>query len=83
MKHIRAVIAGVEGTVLGLSVLTLSNERGTLYPPHYYMPPPPKIFRPCDGPAYLREVTFGIPKVLKCDKNFTLLLDLVTREMSA
>ena len=39
MKHIRAVIiAGVEGTVLGLSVLTLSNERGTLYPPHYYMP---------------------------------------------
>ena len=43
VKHIRAVIAGVEGTVLGLSVLTLSNEGGALYPPHYYMPPPPRF----------------------------------------
>ena len=42
---------GVASRIL-VDKLTLSQPWGTLFPPHYYVPPPPKIFRLCDDPAF-------------------------------
>ena len=43
--------------------LTLSQPKGSLCPPHYYVTPLPRIFRSCDGPALLLKSRF---LYLKC-----------------
>ena len=36
--------------------LTLSQPGGQIMPTTVLRAPPPRIFRPCDGPAYVKDV---------------------------
>ena len=58
--------------------LPYHNQGGKLYPPQYYKPP--RIFRPCDGPVYVRIVrtlSWTLQDFVDCHVSLYLVIYLI------